>query len=689
MSKWETVAHTKWETEDYESKFKESLVKRAKKRHGTQVSKRRWIVDGDHKLGDEYEAYYVKLAKGAYKYTCTCYGHTGGGARSSKMCSHALYVALARKGQVDYTKDFEDHTGTLNSDATEEQNVGYPLRDVPLYVEGSGASLAERREALREHFCNSREFRELPEWVHEIRMAQQYALEEIETMYAEGKKVVFLDAPTGVGKTLIGEMARRRVAPSRSVYTCSTLTLQDQFLEDFPYADVIKGRANYATEDFAMAWPKINAGQCTANRPTDQCELCSEQSECPYRIAKAVALTSQLAVANIAYLLTMANYQKKFTDETLVIIDEADVLEQQLLGFISITIPKSRMRKYGINPPKKKTVMESWVEWIQEEAVPKIFNAIMDIKSNKGWSNDHKVKKEKDSLEQLLKKLQALGGWDRSTRSWTDDHDLEGWVYMDYEKGDVTFKPISVAEYGQDILWRHSAKWLLMSATIISAEQMADDLGLEEDEWGVVTVDSDFPVESRPIYVQPVANMTWKNKDTEWPKMAKAIRSVAAYHNDERILVHTVSYKLTEYLRDRIGHRAFSYTSPRNREKALKDWLLSPDGIMLAPSFDRGVDLKDDLCRVMVIAKIPYPSLGDKQVNGRLYSRGGQSWYSMLTVRSVVQMTGRAMRSKDDSCETYVFDKQFVSVMKNRKMLPKWWSNALVRSGVPKDRGIR
>ena len=177
--------------------------------------------------------------------------------------------------------------------------------------------------------------------------------------------------------------------------------------------------------------------------------------------------------------------------------------------------------------------------------------------------------------------------------------------------------------------------------------------------------------------------------------MADMIGRVAKYHEGERVLVHTVSYKLAEYFSKNIGNgqssRVHTYMNSREREPALNRWLRSDDGVMLAPSFDRGVDLKDDLCRVIVVAKIPYPNLKDKQVNGRLYSKGGQGWYAMLTARSVVQMTGRAMRSRDDSCEVYMLDAQFVRNLmgKQKKILPKWWSEALVRSGIPKDRGIK
>ena len=85
-----------------------------------------------------------------------------------------------------------------------------------------------------------------PEWVTEFRPHQTQAVEEIIDHFDSGTKVVFLDAPTGAGKTLIGEMVRRQVA-TKSLYVCHSLGLQDQFVRDFPYAKVLKGRANYPT----------------------------------------------------------------------------------------------------------------------------------------------------------------------------------------------------------------------------------------------------------------------------------------------------------------------------------------------------------------------------------------------------------------------------------------------------------
>jgi len=92
----------------------------------------------------------------------------------------------------------------------------------------------------------------------------------------------------------------------------------------------------------------------------------------------------------------------------------------------------------------------------------------------------------------------------------------------------------------------------------------------------------------------------------------------------------------------------FRYGNSGEKDQALQRYLATEGAVLIAPSMDRGVDLPGDACRVQVVAKVPFPNLGDKQVNKRLYTRGGQEWYAVQAVRSLVQMTGRGVRSPED-----------------------------------------
>lgn len=203
--------------------------------------------------------------------------------------------------------------------------------------------------------------------------------------------------------------------------------------------------------------------------------------------------------------------------------------------------------------------------------------------------------------------------------------------------------------------------------------------------WSGVSIPSTFPTSRRPIYIYPVAKMSRKEADSAQPLMGQAILKVASLHPNDKILVHTVSYALNKVIEtylDNSEHylRSITYHSAGEKQKAIDRYLYTPASILLAPSLDRGIDLPGDDCRVIVVCKVPFPSLGDKQISTRLYSKGGQNWYAVRTIRSLVQMTGRGMRSADDFCESYILDSQFIEMVwrKNKHLLPSWWRDALV-----------
>jgi Rad3-related DNA helicase len=209
--------------------------------------------------------------------------------------------------------------------------------------------------------------------------------------------------------------------------------------------------------------------------------------------------------------------------------------------------------------------------------------------------------------------------------------------------------------------------------------------------YATVSIPSSFPTENRPIHVHNVAHMSRKNKDTAYPAIATAVAKIITMHPEDRILVHTVSYDLNSFLASSLSSapgasgRVCTYRSSSEKGNAIRDYLRSPNSVLLAPSLDRGIDLPGDDCRVIVVCKVPFPSLGDKQISAKLYSKGGQLWYSVNTVRSLVQMTGRGMRSEDDSCTSYILDSQFIEQIwrRNKHLLPVWWKDALNMKAPP------
>jgi Rad3-related DNA helicase len=526
---------------------------------------------------------------------------------------------------------------------------------------------------------------------------QWEAIRDIDAEYRAGKKVVFLEAPTGSGKTLIAETIGRLwgkgTGPKRGhVYLCTTKSLQQQILDDFGYGDQIKGKANYKTQLSANA----TCDDCDGNwtEGLDTCSYCNHRDECPYQVAKTTAANSHLPILNTAYYLGETTGQYSwFAGRPLTIIDECDVLENVLMSWIEVNVTSRLRQKLNVKSIPKKTVAEDWVRWLGEELIPAIDQYRRDQAAQGRLFDDGEDLKRKREL----RRLSELRAKATDMVNAFDEDDTAAWVMTGYERAkadtaaDLTFKPVRVKDYARELLWSRGDKFLLMSATIISAKQMAADLGLEDDEWGSVTVESTFPAERRPVLIDGVAAVGFKTKQTAYPKVAAKIGEIIDAYPDVRMLVHVVSYELGKYLYEHVNSdRVMTYWNARERDRALAKFRATNDAVMLAPSFERGIDLPEELCEVMVIAKVPYPNLGDKQIKARRFLRGGQTWYAVQTIRTIVQMTGRGMRSKDDWCDTYVLDKNFARLYRdNKRLFPNWWAEGLaVGRTDPKGRGL-
>lgn len=652
-------------TPTIEDKFRTSLVKRAKKRLVIAAGDRRWVVRGEPSLGDAYPRYSVTLDHGSRVYMCSCYFNDYGSHRRHKVCSHVLAVILYR--QVHRTSsgrgvnddgaaphEPQPELSAVSAPLTHLDTPPIPSRDDPMWGDPP-----------------------LPAFIQSIHPHQWQAVQEIVASFKDGKRIMWLDAPTGSGKTLIAELVRRLMGLRNAAYVCSSKSLQDQFIADYPYAMLLKGRSNYPTTDWP--YPAYSAADCDSSPGIpDSCSWCSYTAACPYGVAKTRALDAPLSVLNTAYFMAEANYVGGMSGRELVIVDECDVLEQTVMGFVEFSMTDRLLKTLALTPPVKGAHKPTIVTWIEEEAIPAVRRAIVQAKQRvqlDGSRDVADVRQEK-TYAQVLMSLGVL-----ATQLPGDN-----WV-RDYNSGPFCFKPIRVDTFAPTKLWGHGIKWLCMSATIISPDTLAESLGVPREDWGMVRAPMTFPVANRRIIVAPIANMAHKQSETSRPKLAHALGRIMDMHPSERILVHTVSYDLTKYLARHLrseptGDRVMSYTGASERDGTLARFRKTAGAVLLAPSLDRGIDLRDDDCRVVVVAKVPFPSLGDSQIGARLHSPGGQEWYAVQTIRTLVQMTGRGVRNKDDWCLTYILDSQFQSNVwkKSKGLLPKWWTEAVDKS---------
>lgn len=641
---WETDTTT---TQDF--RLSPSLAARGVKRFKDlrQETPSSWVIAGNTRLNDTHTAYRVTIEDEQYE--CSCFALTHGDTRRRKGCSHVAAVVLWRKREAALAKMREPEP---------EPVAEVPDRDDPRFGEPP-----------------------FPEWFQGFRRPQWDAIDAAHGMLADGAKAVIVQAPTGAGKSHIGETVGRLVGGD-TLYVCTTKTLQDQMVRAYPYGQVLKGRANYQPQAGNVdAWgrfrtrgdSKVTCADCTAGREDPSCRWCPEPMACPYKVARAKAQAARLAILNTSYFLVDGNKGgRNFSGRDLVVADEADLLEGEVLGQVEVHISRRQAVELHLPPPERKTVESAWPPWVEGEAIPRVARRLEQLP--RGRDASVAEIRERKRLVELLERLRILA----------IELPEGGWVYDGYQQGDITFRPVKVDGWGASMLWPHGKQFLLMSASIISADELASSLGLTEG-YRFLDVPMSFPAANRPVRVVGIAENTFKNREKAWPKMVQGVAGVMALHPDDRILVHTVSYAFAEYLMRELppsvtdGRTVLTYKGAAERDLVLAEYLAHPGAVLLAPSMDRGVDLPGDACRVQVVVKVPFPNTADKQVNARLHSAGGQAWYAVATARTLVQMTGRGIRGPDDHAITYILDHAFTTNVwrKSKNLLPSWWREAL------------
>lgn len=481
--------------------------------------------------------------------------------------------------------------------------------------------------------------------------------------------------PTGTGKTFIA-MAVRQLLDVSTVYVCTTKSLQDQFLKDFPAAKLIKGRNNYPCGRVENKFPDVTAEDCLGS---------SCVTGCAYATAKLEAKHSPLVVTNMAYFMAEIQYSRQLADRGYVVIDEADTLEDALLEQVSVQISTWDIEKYKLGTPLLKTKFEEWRDWAGKAYT--IVRAQLEGVETQLKFYDHEgswhtapigLIRERKALSRMTGKL-----------GFFLKHVDQYWVWEKVESanpkypGKWVFKPVRVDQFG-DILFTAGKRFLFMSATILDDHQYERNVGLaahrEEGEVGYIEVDSSFPKERRPIVIRKGVDLTYKNIDAGLRELGGAVRQILDAHPSEKGVIHAVSYRNAQVIKQAAPDRVLLHDAG-SRGRVITEFKRSGSPLVLvSPSAERGEDFPDDICRFIIVVKLPFPYLGDPRVSKRLHSmKDGQKWYALRTISKLIQMTGRGMRHEEDSCVSYILDPGFKRLfMENRSMFPKWWKEALI-----------
>ena len=510
----------------------------------------------------------------------------------------------------------------------------------------------------------------------------------------ESYNYFFLEAPTGFGKSAIAySLAKWIFYEYRGLTNICVQNkfLQEQYLHDFSDLTMIKGRGNYT----CLENQKFNCdcGRCTVD----------DKFSCPYKpyreknrdkygvifgweginipcmywFQKERAIRSDITLHNYAYYLLETNYIHDFTNRYLGVFDESHLIERRLMDFAGLEISEGMLRRVGLGEikiPNHRDISE-WIPWL-EGIKDKLSTTSLDyfLVDNEATYSMEYIK-AKQAHERLFKKVDELLD--------AFSTDIDNWVFVvnrKWKKDSVTFKPVTIENYSP-LLFSHTNKRLLMSATILDAEKLKKYLGIKEDVKNIKINDSTFPVKNRPFIQAHIGKASHNSLDLYLLRLVRKLDTkYIPQKSKDKGVIHTHTNYIAKYIMENSeNHNLMMSTTGRNqtREKTIKEFFNSnPPKIMVSPSMGLGVDLKDDRCRWQIIAKIPYPDMGDPQVKRRMEL--DPSWYDYMTFMALIQTYGRGCRSKTDFCETYCTDSMFAWLYhKNWKMAPSWFREAI------------
>jgi Rad3-related DNA helicase len=418
---------------------------------------------------------------------------------------------------------------------------------------------------------------------------------------------------------------------------------------------------------------------CTYYKPSEECAY---YTHCLYKVEKEYALKSDRKILNYKYFLTESNYVGRIGTLDFVICDEADKLEDEILGFVSMVVSDVRLRKYGLSFPKYKNPTEKnglaeWQSWAKN-----VISHVVREKDNMEaeWERLCDCGEVSDALIKDIEKARSL----ITSLAMFINNVNESWISDVREMGSSTVWKFSPTWISKDIMGsyfkRFANKIVLMSATLSPKHILAVELGLDPSDIDEFIVPNHFDVTRRPIHLENIAPMTNTTWEDNIGKIRGRIKELAEVHANEKGLIHTSNYRIAQEI-VKISDRFITHNTA-NRNDVLKQFTDSAEPLILvSPSMERGVDLHYDLCRWIVIAKVPYPNLGDKQVNKRLYSSGaiGKYWYTSATIKSIEQACGRGMRRADDECVIYILDSKASELLYNNvKMFSDYFKKCVV-----------
>ena len=471
------------------------------------------------------------------------------------------------------------------------------------------------------------------------------------------EKISILEAPTGSGKTAIAKAIGSKL---RVISLVQTKVLQvENYEADYGF-DVLFGRGNYeCVHPTAHKWTM--ADECIfAEVGMNKCGV---HSECPYIIAREAAKQSSLASLNYPYWL---HTYHKWPLPNVLVCDEGHELPEIVLDWAGCTVNNKTRLEFDLpmfpvirtNPGQSirmevKNSQEKAYEWCNEALI--VLRGKYAYFSNSASTNkEHRKALRKVELlgKKILSTAEALqigseGSWYiRSGPPQDGERSLSNWKFV--------CRPLT-ARYHFPLYFTGNYSTFIMSATIGNFDTFAAEIGA--DNFRSLCVPSVWPASTRPVYKLDVPGIGRKSTPAAWKKQAEEIANAINMCDPSWSgIIHTNSIveagRLAERLA-RLGLQDRIYVSERKPTNVMMDeWQRQlqnkPNSILVSWAFWQGYNGLDE--KIDIVAKIPYPFLGDPYEKARMMHDG--KLFLQRAAWKLEQGAGRTRRGRPEDYDT-------------------------------------
>lgn len=503
-----------------------------------------------------------------------------------------------------------------------------------------------------------------------------HQLEAVEWALSRTEPYLFVNAPTGSGKTLINTTVGVRSSLPWT-YAVHTKMLQRQVAESFQNLPTFIGRANFpcligeethplqdsvTAADAICAMPGYERGDC------DHDSSAKLDNRCPYYVQNFLAMSSRYRVVNYSLLLSYPplvhetfNRPAWMVPTRLLLCDEAHNIEQAVCDATSLYLSRRTARQLRIKVPSYSDIMD-WAAWA------KGLGDLTTKQPDRGFATLVKT-----VLELSLITPSQVGQWMITEDQWG-----------------ITFQPVWGSPWVTQKLLGHSdapsagtladlrvsrgiVKGLFTSATLMGAEYVAELLGLPDGTWAYLDMPSVFPKANRPVNYAPVAKMNAAavNDPNARSTMQAAVDQLITYYitaGKPWGIIHAVSNKYRDFLLTESQWRGIMSADVDEHARKVAE---KQPSVLVAANLTEGWDGRDDLCRFIIMPKVPFANLGDQRTRLRMQEDGRSFDYHALV--AVVQGAGRGVRHAQDYADTWILDGLWSMLYSKRK---SWLPNS-------------